>query len=261
MPKDAATEIVVPEADWLDLIPLLDAPAGGLGDPESWPRAVTEGWLNEDEYLATKLQQPLSEMVRLRINGTRPIPWRGGRPARWLTIDLEDDEWSGSGTDLPGEIASCTWNSESGGGPISWDGGNSLNLIEPDLVADLQWGDNGHELRLLPWPTPLAARAALISDWIRRLQLDTMAAIMLEPWPAGAELHEWDEVTIWFTLNVDDEVTKAVRRLLAGRSSLYRTTRDAVQHPNSVNGRRLRATIRKSARDGFTGWVHGSWGG
>lgn len=257
VPKDAATEIVAPEADWLDLIPLLDAPAGGLGDPESWPPGVTEVWLSEDEYLAATLQQPLSGMVRLRINGTRPIPWRGSRPARWLTIDLDDDEWSAWG-DLPGEIARCTWVSDSGGAPISWDGGNSLNVVEPDLVADRQWGDNGRELKLLPWPTAVAARAALISDWVQRLELDTVAAIMLEPWPSGAELHGWDDVTIWFTLNVDDEVTKAVRRRLARRSSLYCTTRDAVQHPNSVNGHRLRATIRES-RNGFTGWVYGSW--
>jgi len=32
-------------------------------------------------------------------------------------------------------------NSESGGAPISCDGGNSLDVIEPDVLADRQWGD------------------------------------------------------------------------------------------------------------------------
>ena len=68
------------------------------------------------------------------------VAFQLGRKIVPTMVDLDADEFEGAR-----EVAEYTWFSEAGGAPISWDGGNSLSVVDESLVWTRQWGDQGAE--------------------------------------------------------------------------------------------------------------------
>ncbi len=205
------------------------------------------------EAIARAVEGVPSRLVHCTVDGVAVVAVRTGRGWRWLRVD---DNGTDDG-ELVGEtVAECRWLSESGGGPISWDGGNSLQVVAPGLAVARQWGDLGEEREFVAWPQGATERAAVLADWITGLDLETVAALVLETWPSREQWLEWYDVSIWLELAVEDDVLEALRRRLA-KNTAYQLARHAVRHPRSRAGRALATALEEARLTGFTGRLYG----
>ena len=183
-----------------------------------------------------------------------------------MLVDLDADEFEGAR-----EVARYTWFSESGGAPISWDGGNSLSVVDESLLWARQWGDEGEESEFSHLPRTPLSLAGLIADWIISIGAEVPAAFSLEPFdPSGtlsaANAELWGErfqgvdASLSFDLNTD--VLAHLRRRLTRRNPLYRRTRNAFLRPQGKDGQALATALDAVLRDGVLGQLlYGRWEG
>lgn len=205
---------------------------------------------NDDEWLVDSLADMLGDtehrITQCWVNGERLVAVNVGRRWHLLRFDEDEETFHSDRT-----ICESTWNSESGGAPVSWDGGNAIRLLAPNVIEDHQWGDLGTEHVVAPAPRTPAGWAKVITDWVVRLQLETPAALTLEPWPDTGLFEAWADVPVSLSIDVDDAVREAIRRRLARDSGLYRATRDALRRPYGIRGQLLSATLTECAHSGM----------
>jgi hypothetical protein len=226
-----------------------DAPGRRCSDEQA------REWLDEDATVSQILDGTPHVLPWCRIDRLRVAAVRPGR--RWapVLIDMDEQEVV-SGR----EFARFTWFSESGGAPVSWDGGNSLALVGDALIQVRQWGDMGSAMTWRAVPRQPSGLADLVASWVTQVGGVLAAALMLEPLSPFADWDEmFEEVTfdLWFDL--DDSTMAKVRRRLATTSSSYRAVRKALAQPRSAVGKRLASALRDAQESGVTGEL--MWGG
>src|SRR3954454_10768276 len=117
------------------------------------------------------------------------------------------------------ELAWYSWHSESGGAPISWDGGAELLRLNGPLALDHGWGDIETGSSLVQLPADPEGLAQLIGDWLSGEDGTSLlgAAFALEPFdPVGSlsaeDREEWQQllnavdVTVTLPLDADTEL-------------------------------------------------------
>ncbi len=154
------------------------------------------------------------------------------------------------------EIARFTWFSESGGAPISWDGGNSLALLGDELIQARQWGDMGSEMTWRALPRQPSELADLLNSWVTQVDGVVAAALMFEPLsPVAAWDKMLEAVTFDLWLDLDEVTGEQVRRRLATTSSLY-TAPPARPWPNpAAPSESASPTLFETPRNPAS-WVH-----
>ncbi len=115
----------------VNLLEHLRVPRVGV-DPAAIDRRVDEeaaeaAGIDLDE-IARLVEGVPSRLVHCTVDGQPVVAVRTAQEWRWLTVG--DDEIENGG--LVGEtLVEYRWFSESGGAPISWDGGGSIGVVAP----------------------------------------------------------------------------------------------------------------------------------
>lgn len=234
--------------------------------PADWDAA--EPFIEEDEYVEEMAAGVEVVPVWARLGGTRitglSTGFTGHSGPTAVLVDAFEQQF------VPiEELASSTWFSESGGAPISWDGGNSLSRLNGRVGYARQWGDMGveDEIVTLPADDDAEGLAEAIAAWCPE-DAEIWAALDLEPFDpyerlTDRERAEWDELlaapTAEFHLNVAHAVVDALRRKLA-RSSAYATTAAAMRRPTSPLGQAFKEALEEVAADGALAPIlYGEW--
>ena len=175
---------------------------------------------------------------------------------RVVPVLLDDDD---EGRLAGEELAWYSWYSESGGAPISWNGGAELLRLTGPLGLDHRWGDMESGSSLVELPTDPAALAELIGDWLCGDEDSLLAAAFAyEPLDPGGSLsaedrEKWQEllnaVDVHVTLTLDED-TKALVRLSLQRQDYYAAVKDALAHPTGRNGRKLQRALKRFTDNG-----------
>jgi len=224
--------------------------------PGRWPDYEAWEWLEEDATVSEILDGTPHMLPWCRIDRFRVAAVRVGR--RWAPVLIDMDEQEV----VPRrEIARFTWFSESGGAPISWDGGNSLELVGDALIQARQWGEMGSAMTWLALPRQPSQLADLVTSWVTQVDGVVAAALMFEPL---SPVTDWDKMleaaTFDLWLDLDDSTMAKVRRRLATTSSRYRAVRKATAQPRSAVGKRLANALRDVKESGIMGvLMWGDW--
>jgi hypothetical protein len=159
-------------------------------------------------------------------------------------------------------VADSKWHSESGGAPISWDGGNAVELLNGRIAMKTQWGDYGDERELVILSNQEHELAEFLSSWIEENSLAVPAALYFEPLdPRGVlteqQREKWRElivaVDIWLVLDVPDSLLTLVRNQLMKQSGAYAQVAHAKATPRGKDARVLRDTLESVNSDGVLG--------
>jgi hypothetical protein len=124
--------------------------------------------------------------------------------------------------------------------------------VAPKIAVIRHWGDLGDGREFGTWPASAKGRARVVGQWIKESDLETVAALVLEPWPSDEQWLVWYDVSISLDLGLDDETREALRRRLASNPA-YATAREAVRHPASKPGHALAAALERASETRFTG--------
>jgi hypothetical protein len=267
--RGAISEYTLNQAppEWGGLLSLLRiSAAGGNEVSEGWPEGVAGDWADGDDYVR-EIIGPAPVVSRwCTIEGVRLVPLQVGRKTVPMLVDLDADEFEGAR-----EVARYTWFSESGGAPISWDGGNSLSVVDESLVWTRQWGDQEEESRFSSLPCTPLALAGLIADWVISIGAELPAAFSLESFDPKGTLGS-EDAEIWdnrfeslnasLGFNLDADVLAHLRRRLARRNPLYRRTRNALLRPQGKDGHALATALDAVLQHGVLGQLlYGNWEG
>lgn len=248
--RDVVCELNAARDSDLNLLEHLRVPRVGVGRGAEGvdEEAAAAAGLDLDE-IARLVEGAPSRLVHCTVDGQPVVAVRTSHGWQWLTVGEDEIENGG----LVGEtLVEYRWFSESGGAPVSWDGGGSIGVVAPKLAVMRQWGDLGDSREFVSWPASARGRAGVVARWITESDLETVAALVLEPWPDDEQWLVWYDVSISLDLGLDVETRKALRRHLA-RNSDYATARDAIRHPDSKAGRELAAALEQASATGFTG--------
>lgn len=175
---------------------------------------------------------------------------------RVVPVLLDDDEEGLAGE----ELARFTWFSESGGAPISWNGGAELLRLNGPVGLDHRWGDIEDGSSLVELPADPEGLAELIGEWLRDDDGTSLlgAAFAYEPFDPGGSLsaqhrEEWQQllgaVDVNVTLTLDADTRVLVRQVLE-RQVGYAALKDALAHPTSQTGRMLQRALKEFADNG-----------
>lgn len=237
--------------------------AGGDEATDGWPEDLAEEWEESDDFARQILGELPALMRWCTVAGYRLVAVPYGRGLAPVLVDPSSEEL------VVRELARYAWFSESGGAPISWDGGNSLSMISDGLVIARQWGDMGEESELLRTPRSSRGLAKLVAEWIRSVEIVVPAAVALEEFDPRRTLSEnaakvWDDrfedVDLSIDLDLDPDVIDLLRRRLARADPLYRRTRDALRRPRGKNGRALAVALDELGESGVLGpLLSGNW--
>lgn len=266
--RGAINEYTLSQAppDWWGLLSLLRvSAAGGDEDSEGWPEGVTDDWSDKDDYVLEIMGHAPLVNRWCTIQGVRLFALQVDRKTVPILVDLDADEFEGAR-----EVARYTWFSESGGAPISWDGGNSLSVVDESLLWTRQWGDEGEESEFSTLPRTPQSLARLVAGWIESLGAAVPAAFSLEPFDPNGTLSA-AEATLWgerfegvdasLNFSLDADVLAHLRRRLSRRNPLYLRTRKAFSRPKGVDGKALATALDAVLLDGVLGHLYGDWEG
>jgi hypothetical protein len=261
-------EDVLATADLLKL--LTPMTVGGAENPSTWGLGVSSDWTDEDRDLP-ELEDGLNWVHRwARINGTRVTAIDVGADGASTLVVVLCDPGEETFVVPVKELAENSWWSESGGAPITWDGGNSLSDLGGGLVMDRRWGDLDTWSKIVNVGQDAMAQAEYIAEWIDRCDCTVPAALNFEPFDPDDVLsprqREWwiermsdSAYTMW--LDAGDEVDQAVTTILGERYSLYSRTREAMAHPHSDDARKLAYELSQVRSYGAQGTLlTGDWG-
>lgn len=215
---------------------------------------TTDG-VDEGDYEAVGEALPDQRWLALacQINGLVVIAVHmNGR----LTPVLFD--WANEAVEPLTEIAHYSWTSESGGAPISWDGGASIELLNPQTLSFRQWGDLETSVRIEAPPTTQSGWVHTLATWIEtEVEALVPAALALEPLDPGGTLDaeqqaEWEnrlaEFSADLSLDLDDDTSMALRQAFTDESSshyshAYVEVVTALREPLSRAGRQLSTAL------------------
>jgi hypothetical protein len=249
--------------------------ASGTGGAEvagDWPDEVAAEWAESDSTIDEwEWTRALDWVPRwARVNDLRVLVINLGSPddpvLRPVLVDEGDEEL------VPiRQIARSIWHSESAGAPISWTGGNTLNLLAPGLGHNIPFEDSAEEC---PDPFPYLPETPQemgkeLASWVIETDSEVAAALALEPLDPdsvteSAERQAWErrlaKVTISFKINVSADAQLSLRKNLASLSELYRRTRNGLADPHGRNGQALAAALDGALDDGVIGRLtSGQW--
>jgi hypothetical protein len=247
--------------------------AGGAEAAGDWPAEIARQWADSDSSLE-EWPADLSWVPRwAKVNDLRVSAINIGTADEPSLQPVLADEDEGRLVPIR-EIASSAWHSESGGAPISWDGGSTFSLLAPRLGYESQWGDLVEEWAVgYPFVYLREGPAGLgeaVADWVIEINSEVAAAFALEPFDVSgvledAERRAWDsglaEVGISFVIDVDAETQQSLREFLARKSELYRRTRDGLASPRSGAGQGLARALDEALENGIPArLISGGWG-
>jgi hypothetical protein len=224
-------------------------------------------WTEEDEDILSLFPGTDWVTLRGRINGTRVAALRAiddkAEPAIPVLVDVDEGQ-----LEPIEDIAMITWFSESGGAPISWDGGNSLSRLNGPIGYARQWGDYGTENEVITLPDDQGELAQVVADWILKCEAAVAAALAFEPLdPTGTlsdkDRAEWESLLtapeIEVTVDLPADTVDSMRARLSV-DLLYRVTKEALQDPSSGLGQALRAALEDLEESGVLGLLlNGEW--
>jgi hypothetical protein len=158
------------------------------------------------------------------------------------------------------ELAGYSWHSESGGAPISWDGGAELLRLNGALGLDHRWGDIETGSSLVQLPADPEGLAELIACWVSGDDGSGLLSVAFayEPFDPGSSMSAEDReywqqllnaVDVNVTLTPDADTQVLVRHVLE-RQDDYAALKDALAHPAGENGQKLHSALRKFADNG-----------
>ncbi|WP_256792963.1 DUF3293 domain-containing protein [Terrabacter sp. Ter38] len=257
---DIVCEVNAARDSQLNLLEHLRIPrVGVLSGAEGVDEEAAEAAGLDLDEIARLVEGVPSRLVHCTVDGQPVVAVRNGHGWQWLSVG--DDEIENGGL-VSEALVEYRWFSESGGAPISWDGGGSIGVVAPKLAVIRQWGDLGDSREFVSWPASARGRAGVVARWVTESDLETVAALVLEPWPDDEQWLVWYDVSISLDLGLDDVTREALRRRLS-KDPDYATAREAVRHPDSKLGRALAAALEQASESGFTGdlyrlqWVSG----
>lgn len=232
-------------------------------EPDDWPESVSENWLDLDDYLIqidgllwhyvwTSLDSHPVLGVSLENEGIAdPIP---------ALIDF--DENPPIRAHIIGEYS---WFSESGGAPISWDGGSQISRLRGSLGFEGQFGDEGNDWKAIVLPEEESEMAELLRGWIEECEAEVTAAISFEKLDPHETLsdsarEEWTDLIEAFVrsarvwLDVAPGTFDLLRATLT-ENERYSRTCEALRNPGDTLGSRLHKALSDFAEDGVLGPV------
>jgi hypothetical protein len=159
------------------------------------------------------------------------------------------------------EIAEYTWFSESGGAPISWNGGSNLWRLSGDVLLDHVWGDVDPGNHISTWPPSPERRAEVLRAWVLDNECAVATAIALEPLDPNRTLDDetravWHDTLSELTMSVSFSIEDDVERLLRGKLSTdyrYGDVAEALREPLSPSGQKMNRLLERFAEDGVLG--------
>ncbi len=160
-------------------------------------------------------------------------------------------------------LAESSWFSESGGAPISWDGGNSISLIADGLLQFRQWGDSGEYENFVDLPNSNTKLAGLLAEWVDEMGMTIISALRSEQLDPRRTLSvedraEWDELigslnlSCW--LEADSDVLAKVQQQLRLKRD-YQFIMEAMSTPEGKAGHELYRLLRAVDQDGVLGRI------
>lgn len=232
-------------------------------DAERWEDGdnahLSEVASEQDEWLQELLPESDAVIRWFEVDGRRLtlLPDDSGRLAKVL-LDPDSDELA-----LDPVLAHLRWFSESGGAPISWNGGGELGFLQGDVLVDRVWGDVDPGAQLLVARNRAQLVAALV-QWSLCEDAEIAAALALEPLDPRGTLGpeargEWDRLLEELTLTVSyflpEDVEQSLRRVLARRGTRYWYVKRALHDPRSGPGRHVLDALRDVAESGVLGAI------
>lgn len=232
--------------------------SGGDEQPDDWADTDQPGeWQAEvDEMRSALAESPL--LVRwARVNEYLLAAFHEDKHEPGLAMfDTYEMEILPNGP----ELARYSWFSESGGAPVSWDGGSCVADLGRGWLMIRRWGDLESMLEISTGSSDLA-EAATIFYLIQLEEAYLPAAIELEALDPNNSLTaderaEWaellSEVTMGLDLDCSTAVTELLRQMLSEVSD-YQQTKAALDAPTEPLGQRLKSALDDFARDGVLG--------
>ena len=237
-------------------------------EPETWSPEVAQAWQDEDEQLEEEFPGVNWLPVWARVSWLTMTPQeessyrvtaleiQAGPDTHRFAV-LVDDEPSIVGTET---LAKSSWFSESGGAPISWNGGNRLVRLSGNVVADFQWGDLGQEFGVST-VSKSDSVADTIAAWVQMHDLEAVAAVHLEPLDpdetlGAGERAAWEDllnaVRDQTSFEVEDKTADEVRARLMS-APRYAEVARALAKPDGDEAQVLRATLKDVANSGALG--------
>ena len=249
----------------VDLLGLLHVSAAGGGeDSEGWPAELTEHWSNSDEAVTYMVGSTPVVNRWCTIDDYRLVATQLGRKTVPILVDFDAGQPVGAEA-----LAEYTWFSESGGAPISWDGGNSLSVVSASLVFARQWGDMGARPEFSSLPATPRGWAGLIAHWVTSIDAAVPAAFALEPFDPKGTLSQTQH-KVWegrfealeasISLDFAPDVLTLLGARLRRNNSLYLQTRNALRRPRGKDGRALATALDTVLEGGALGQLlWGNW--
>ena len=225
---------------------------------DGWPDDVVERWTEYEDYLP--LEAPTVE-VWAKINGATLLLYVPEGQTRPHAVLYDWDEGQFLGLEV---LAESTWFSESGGAPISWDGGARIARLYPGMLISQTWGDLDTGYESIPAVGPIEIGCA-VADFIVGSDQQFMAAWQLEGLNASTlskgDAARWAELVNGLELSLDIDL-EPFEELVACRERLqqdsaYARVAAALQDPNSDTGRALRDRLESVAESGVIGAIMG----
>ena len=220
-----------------------------------WPEETVERWTKYRNWLTVDI--PHKE-VWARINRAELLIYTPeGTSGEWPVLYLwNEDRFLGLRV-----LAESSWSSESGGAPVSWDGGSRLSELFPGMLLSEAWGDLRQESRVLP-AAGVSAIGRAIADFVLEDRQQFMAAWDLEDFgsqgPITSEARsEWlravEEIPLSLTMSFHSEEVRAACRQHLRQDNNYSWFAEAIRTPDSEIGRNLLALLREVVENGMTG--------
>lgn len=253
IPADALTEIrtngKVSRHDLAGWLLYPQVPVGGFA-PHTQPFDSDDGGLLDDEQLIVQVPHA---SVPCSIDGYRVVPLAGGP----ILVDVDEREvYAETST----EVAHHSWYSESGGAPISWDGGSEVCLLDGKVIQIHNWGDVSTGTRLVPVPQDDEGLARLLAAWIQDNDAHVLAAFALEPNNLPSEWRDQlESVTASVSFELTDAQEDLLRRRLRASSPEYRRTVIALTHPEGAEGQAFLDALQRTSETGVIGGLLAGW--
>lgn len=221
---------------------------------EGWSEEAIARWTVYEDYLPFDL--PMIELWA-EINGAtllllEPSAHFGRTP---ILYDWDNGEF----VDVD-VIVESSWFSESGGAPVSWNGGSSLGYLSKDLLLRRAWGDVESGCDLIPVSGPAEVGLA-VADFIVSSGQQFMAAWELEGLNETGlpqeEIDNWIELVGSIELSLDlrlespKELEACLERL--NENPGYARVAAALRDPASAAGQELLERIETVAESQVLG--------